>query len=114
MEKDDLILLPLGPYCLALSREEFEKAIKLGSEIVGTVKTETTIADTQDKLYTADQIAEMTQIPISWFLEQARQGKIPHVRAGKYVRFRMKDLIEALEIRPGHRASMAFAKLKSL
>jgi len=38
-----------------------------------------------------------TGIPRTWFLEQARQNKIPHLRAGKYVRFKLSEVIAAID-----------------
>jgi hypothetical protein len=48
-------------------------------------------------LLDAEGMERATSIPASWFLEQARQGNLPHVRAGKYVRFRLADVLAALE-----------------
>jgi hypothetical protein len=44
-----------------------------------------------------------TSIPASWFLEQARKETVPHVRLGKYVRFRATDVIAsgAFELKRG-------------
>lgn len=106
------MLIPLGDAILALSQEDFEKALALGRETVGTTDGESA-ASAPEKLLDAAGMAEMTGIPSSWFLEAARQGRIPHVKAGKYVRFRMADVIEALEVRPnGHKASVAFGVKK--
>ncbi len=46
---------------------------------------------------TADQIATMFSVPASQIYEQARQGRIPCVRLGKYVRFCASAVRAALE-----------------
>ncbi len=38
-------------------------------------------------LVDAKVIASMLSVPSSWVLAEARAGRIPHVRLGKYVRF---------------------------
>lgn len=109
----NLILIPLGHRFLALSPEDFAKALKLGQDVAGVSFAEMTPAPDDLRLLDADAASKMTGIPSSWFLEQARRGKIPYIKAGKYVRFRMPDLIEALEIRPGHKAISAYDGLKA-
>lgn len=34
----------------------------------------------------------LLNVPASWIAEQARQGRIPHVRLGRYVRFDSDEL----------------------
>lgn len=41
-----------------------------------------------DRLLTAEQVAEILGVPASWIYEQARKGRIPHIKLGRYVRFR--------------------------
>jgi len=53
-----------------------------------------------EPLLTAEQMEARTGAPAKWFLEQARKDTIPHVRLGKYVRFRFSDIREACERRP--------------
>ncbi len=43
-------------------------------------------------LLNAQQAAELLGVPPSWVLAQARRDSIPHVRLGRYVRFRADDL----------------------
>jgi excisionase family DNA binding protein len=40
-----------------------------------------------ERLVDAAVIAELLSVPKGWVLEQARNGVIPHVRLGRYVRF---------------------------
>jgi excisionase family DNA binding protein len=57
-------------------------------------------------LMDAEQASKLLGVPKSWLLAQARAGKAPHVRLGRYVRFQQSD-IEALI------ASGAAGKLRS-
>jgi hypothetical protein len=40
----------------------------------------------------ADRAAELLSVRSSWLLLQARRGTVPHVRLGRYVRFRETDI----------------------
>lgn len=43
-------------------------------------------------LMDAGQAAALLGVPKSWLLSQARAGKAPHVRLGRYVRFQQSDI----------------------
>ena len=42
---------------------------------------------------TAQEIAERLNVPLTWVYERTRNGKIPHRKMGKYLRY---DLAEVL------------------
>ncbi len=44
------------------------------------------------RLLTAQEVSEMLRVPPSWLYTQARAGRFPHVRAGRYVRFDERDV----------------------
>lgn len=48
-------------------------------------------------LLTAVQAAELLSVPPSWLMAQARARKVPHVRLGRYVRFREDELTAWLD-----------------
>lgn len=50
-------------------------------------------------LLDADEAAEMLNVPASWVLAEARHGRIPHHRLGKYVRFRRDEIADWLDRR---------------
>jgi excisionase family DNA binding protein len=52
----------------------------------------TIAAKPHDSLKDARQLAEHFGIPESWIREQARAGKIPFERVGRYMRFRLADV----------------------
>ena len=43
-------------------------------------------------LLDAKGAAELLNVPPSWILAEARAGRIPHVRLGRYVRFDADEL----------------------
>jgi excisionase family DNA binding protein len=45
-----------------------------------------------DRLVDATAAGELLGVPASWVLAQARAGRIPHVRLGRYVRFEPEEL----------------------
>ena len=47
-----------------------------------------------EKLMTSDEIAERLGMKTEWVWAQARAGRIPHVRLGRYRRFR-ESAVEA-------------------
>jgi hypothetical protein len=52
--------------------------------------------NSQPTLVDADELAQALSYKKSWLMTQARQGKIPSVRAGKYVRFNIAEVEAAL------------------
>jgi len=52
------------------------------------------LAMTMDRLLTAEELAERLRVNTEWVWAQARAGRIPHVRLGRYRRFR-ESAIEA-------------------
>jgi excisionase family DNA binding protein len=47
-----------------------------------------------DQLLTAAEVAELLGVPVRWVRDAARNGLVPHVRLGRYVRFR-REAVEA-------------------
>jgi len=54
------------------------------------------VAQEYKALLTAGELAERLNLPESWIRNEERLGRIPSVRAGKYVRFRLNDVERAL------------------
>jgi excisionase family DNA binding protein len=44
------------------------------------------------KLLTVDGLAKKWEIPVSWLYRKCREGKIPHFRIGKYIRFSEEEV----------------------
>ncbi len=45
-----------------------------------------------DRLLTAAEVGEVLQVSSRWVLDAARRNAIPHIRLGRYVRFRRVDI----------------------
>jgi excisionase family DNA binding protein len=59
---------------------------------------------TVDRLLTAEEIAERLGMKTEWVWAQARAGRIPHVRLGRYRRFReaaVEEWLRDLEVGGG-------------
>jgi excisionase family DNA binding protein len=48
--------------------------------------------DFPDRLLTAAEVGEFLQVSSRWVLDAARRNAIPHIRLGRYVRFRRVDI----------------------
>jgi excisionase family DNA binding protein len=61
----------------------------------------TTAKPTERELLTAEEVAALLGIGVDWVWEQARKGRIPHIRLGRFRRFRrqaIQDRLDAIEI----------------
>lgn len=50
------------------------------------------VAKSSDQFKTVDDVARKFNVPKSWIYVAVASGKLPHVRIGKYVRFRPDDI----------------------
>lgn len=48
-----------------------------------------------DELLDVDGLAEALKVPKSWIYEQSRTGQIPKVKVGKYVRFKLNEVLKS-------------------
>ena len=55
-------------------------------------------------LLDAPELAKRFGVPESWVREQARLGKLPFIRLGHYVRFRLEEVERFLAERANHAA----------
>jgi excisionase family DNA binding protein len=46
-------------------------------------------------LLTAEELAAQLKVPVSWVYERSRQGSIPTVRVGRYIRFRLQEVVDS-------------------
>ncbi|MFD4644727.1 helix-turn-helix domain-containing protein [Streptomyces sp. NPDC058441] len=49
------------------------------------------------RLFTAEQAAQVLQVPPSWLRKKAAAGAIPHTRIGRHLRFSDRDLQRLVE-----------------
>jgi excisionase family DNA binding protein len=47
-----------------------------------------------DRLLTADEVAELFRVTRGWIYAETRAGRIPHLRLGRYVRYRESAIRE--------------------
>jgi hypothetical protein len=108
------VLIPFGVEYLALTPEQFEEARRRGRELMPTASQPVATAE-RDEILGADGMERCTGVPASWWLEQARRQAIPHLKAGKYVRFRFGEVLEALrrDVRHADRLSASVRKLRA-
>ena len=45
-----------------------------------------------DRLLTAEDVAELLRLPVSTIYDLARTGRLPHLRIGRALRFSRRDL----------------------
>ena len=53
-----------------------------------------------DELLTVQEVAEMFRVPPSWIYDRTRRRgpeRIPHVKLGRYVRFKKKEVQQFIE-----------------
>lgn len=93
---ENLYIVPFGHAFLALTTEEFQAALERGSALAGSAAAPPGgNGDGSEKLLTASEISAATPgIPAAWYLAHARQGLIPYVKLGKYIRFRLGKVVE--------------------
>jgi excisionase family DNA binding protein len=51
-------------------------------------------------LLNVQEVAAVLKVPVSWVYERTRRrgiGRLPHLKVGKYVRFRLAEVEEYLE-----------------
>jgi excisionase family DNA binding protein len=57
-----------------------------------------------DKLLTAGEVADLIRVTRAWVYAETRRNAIPHLRLGRYVRYRRSAIeawIQAVERGPG-------------
>lgn len=45
-----------------------------------------------ERLLTAQEVAQLLNVPVSWVRESTRSGAMPHVELGRYRRYRLEDV----------------------
>lgn len=50
-----------------------------------------------DRLHDVAEVADLLGVKQSWVREACRDGRLPHVRIGRYLRFRLERIYEWIE-----------------
>lgn len=69
---------------LGISNREMQRSAELSSEGPSDVLT-------------AGEVAEMLRVTPAWVYAETRRGRIPHVRLGRYVRYRREALLRWMD-----------------
>ena len=56
----------------------------------------TTYPASQEPFVSVDVVARMLGVPTSWIYERTATRQIPHYRVGRYVRFRVSEVLDWL------------------
>ena len=68
-----------------------ERLVPNGDRMTGAAGPGRRVAD---PLLTPEEAADLLAVPRSWVYAEARAGRLPHIRVGRYVRFREASLLE--------------------
>lgn len=94
---ETVVLVPLPDgRTLGLELEAYHAALKLGGSM-SPAAGQQAAPTPADEVLDAAGMQERTGVPSTWWLEAARRGDVPHLRCGKYVRFRVATALTALE-----------------
>ena len=90
-----MIIVDFAGQALAFTDEEFKSARERGRELVPSLPPANGTVPVVD----AAGAEAATAVPATWWLEAARRGDVEHFRFGKYVRFRLREVLEAAKER---------------
>jgi len=83
------VALPDGRW-LALDRETFAAALVAGAEMMAADAPSPAAAT--EPLLDADQAAAQMSLSARWLEDSARAGIIPHIKLGRFIRFRVSEI----------------------
>lgn len=91
----DRVLLPLADgRWLAMTLETLSDALAAGAALMPSPAI-SAITDSEP-LLTAEQLAEITGVPASWYEQKGRTGEIPSLEFGRWRRFRRSEVEQAV------------------
>lgn len=99
---DVVFMLPTPNGWAALDADQLAAALARGAKLAATPSSDTTTtADTaaQTTLLDARQLQTLTGVPASWWMTQAREHRVPHVRIGRRVRFNAAEVMTSDALR---------------
>jgi hypothetical protein len=95
-----IIIIPFGSDQLALTPDEIKAGKERARAIMALDDPKTGEKGNGHyfpEVVDAEGAERATGVPSSWFLERARRREIPFLQFGKYVRFRLKDVLDHVE-----------------
>lgn len=97
-----LIPLPDGRW-LGLTPEELatgqQRATDLGLATGAGPSAAPTQPTSVERWLTSAELAELTGVGDTWWEGAAKREEVPHIRAGKFLRFRLSEVLETLHSR---------------
>jgi len=80
--------------------------VLMATNLLTTDKTQTISAQPEESwepeaLLTVHEVAQLLKVPVSWVYERTRRRgaeQLPHIKVGKYVRFRLREIERYLEL----------------
>jgi len=101
-ESDRMVLLHVGDDWLALDPEELRRAFDRGRKLMGPAGSNATsrseFIGASSRVVDAEGMQAITDVPSTWFLDMARQRRIPYLKFGKYVRFDITSVLSHHEV----------------
>jgi hypothetical protein len=92
----DIVLIPFpGLGTLAMTRDQFNSALAAGREMGTPAAATPSQSAPSDELVDADCLEQRTGVPKSWWMAQARIGRIPFRKIGRRVRFDPKEVLNS-------------------
>ncbi len=90
----DRVVIPFGTDVLVLTEAEFAQARARGREFADAGQgSRPSASEAGPALLDAEALEEATGVPARWWMDMAREHRVPSRRIGKFVRF---DLAEVL------------------
>ena len=93
---DPMLLLPTQSGWIALSTSDFIKGHLEAKRFLASTGMNQTGRGSPDEnnrqLSDANRAARLLNVKASWLLQRAREGRIPHYRIGKYIRFDVHEI----------------------
>lgn len=113
----DRVVIPLpGIGTLLLDREAFAAALAAGAEMAASATPSP--ASVAEPLLDADQAAAQMNVTARWLEDSARAGIIPHIKLGKFTRFRVSEIAAHCRVEgapmPGSTDSQSVTPFKRL
>ena len=102
-----IVILATSVGTIALRMDDLVVAQSMANDLVTRSKTSHSLRTETPpvQLVDAKQIALQFSVDAGWFRTRAREGRIPHVRIGKYVRFDPLEIRDFLRQNPERHAN---------
>jgi excisionase family DNA binding protein len=99
-------LIPYGSAYLQVTEDELATIKARGLAPAPNVPQHS--PDSPERWLNVEQLSQLTSLPESWLSQKAREGEIPSIQCGKYVRFKLSEVETALmSVRQSGRRSAA-------